>query len=199
MDLEESFEKKTEKSTKSSKRKKEKSSKKDKEKDKEREKSQPKEVKMEKSEKSEKEVKPEKETKVEKKPEVKPEVKPKKQIDSKISEKPKPKKQEEKKLESDDEEIHTDDEYHQKLELLEQEKIQDAKVRKRQEQAKLFEQYLEQSGMTYAFEIIFTEIISKQIREDQVFAYTAMRLRQIGRELDSAEKTAVELVDQDSD
>ena len=38
--------------------------------------------------------------------------------------------------------------------------------------------------MTYAFQIIFTEIIAKNIREDLVFAYTAMRLRQIGGELD---------------
>lgn len=42
--------------------------------------------------------------------------------------------------------------------------------------------------MTYAFQIIFTEIIAKHIREDQVFAYTAMRLRQIGGELDSISK-----------
>jgi hypothetical protein len=31
---------------------------------------------------------------------------------------------------------------------------------------------------------VFTEIIQKQIPEDQVFAYTAMRLRQIGKELE---------------
>ena len=52
----------------------------------------------------------------------------------------------------------------------------------------LFEQYIEQSGLTYAFQIVFTEVIAKQIREDQVFAYTAMRLRQIGSELDNVDK-----------
>jgi len=34
---------------------------------------------------------------------------------------------------------------------------------------------------------VFAEIISKKIGEDQVFAYTAMRLRQIGQELDTLE------------
>ena len=62
------------------------------------------------------------------------------------------------------------------------------KAKKRQEQAVQFEEYVEQSGLKYSFQIIFTEIISKQIREDQVFAYTAMRLRQIGAELDNLEK-----------
>ena len=71
-------------------------------------------------------------------------------------------------------------------------RIEEEKAKKRQEQAIQFEEYVEQSGLKYAFQIIFTEIISKQIREDQVFAYTAMRLRQIGTELDNLEKTAVD-------
>ena len=65
---------------------------------------------------------------------------------------------------------------------------EEEKAKKRQEQAVQFEEYVEQSGLKYAFQIVFTEIISKQIREDQVFAYTAMRLRQIGGELDNLEK-----------
>ena len=69
-------------------------------------------------------------------------------------------------------------------------RIEEEKARKRQEQAIQFEEYVEQSGLKYAFQIIFTEIISKQIKEDQVFAYTAMRLRQIGTELDNLEKVA---------
>lgn len=32
------------------------------------------------------------------------------------------------------------------------------------------------------------EIISKKVGEDQIFAYTAMRLRQIGQELDAVDK-----------
>ena len=59
------------------------------------------------------------------------------------------------------------------------------KVRKRQEQALMFEKYLEETGLSLSFQIIFTEIIQKQIAEDQVFAYTAVRLRQIGKELEN--------------
>ena len=77
-------------------------------------------------------------------------------------------------------------------EAAEQERIrqEEEKAKKRQEQAVLFEEYVEQSGLKYSFQIIFTEIISNQIREDQVFAYTAMRLRQIGSELDNLDKSA---------
>ena len=38
--------------------------------------------------------------------------------------------------------------------------------RKRQEQAVMFEKYLDESGLSLAFQIIFTEIIQKQIPED---------------------------------
>ena len=63
-------------------------------------------------------------------------------------------------------------------------KVDEAQVRKRQEQALMFEKYLEESGLSLSFQIIFTELIQKQIAEDQVFAYTAMRLRKIGKELE---------------
>ena len=66
-------------------------------------------------------------------------------------------------------------------------KLDDVQARKRQEQALMFEKYLEESGLSLSFQIIFTELIQKQIAEDQVFAYTAMRLRQIGKELESLE------------
>ena len=62
--------------------------------------------------------------------------------------------------------------------------------RKRQEQALMFEKYLEESGLCLSFQIIFTEIIQKQIPEDQVFPYTAMRLRQIGKELEAIDNKA---------
>lgn len=60
-------------------------------------------------------------------------------------------------------------------------------VRKRQDQALMFEKYLDESGLSLSFQIIFTEIIQKQIAEDQVFAYTAMRLRQIGKDLEKVD------------
>jgi hypothetical protein len=52
----------------------------------------------------------------------------------------------------------------------------------------MFEKYLDESGLSLSFQIIFTEIIQKQIPEDQVFPYTATRLRQIGKELEALDK-----------
>lgn len=57
------------------------------------------------------------------------------------------------------------------------EEEEEERARKRQEQAVMFEKYIEESGLSLSFQIIFTELIQKQIPEDQVFAYTAMRLR----------------------
>jgi len=54
----------------------------------------------------------------------------------------------------------------------------------------MFEKYIDESGLSLSFQIIFTEIIQKQIPEDQVFAYTAMRLRQIGKELEKIDSKA---------
>ena len=50
-------------------------------------------------------------------------------------------------------------------------------------QLHLFEKYLEESGISIAFQIVYTEILSKKIDPDSVFTYTAMRLRQIGKEV----------------
>ena len=65
-----------------------------------------------------------------------------------------------------------------------------ATTRQRQEQALMFEKYLDESGLCLSFQIIFTEIIQKQVPEDQVFPYTAMRLRQIGKELEAIDNKA---------
>ena len=46
---------------------------------------------------------------------------------------------------------------------LEKKRIEEEKARERQEQALLFDEYIEQSGLKYTFQIIFTEIIAKQI------------------------------------
>jgi hypothetical protein len=42
----------------------------------------------------------------------------------------------------------------------------EAELKKRQEQALMFEKYLDESGLSLSFQIIFTEIIQKQIPED---------------------------------
>jgi len=52
-----------------------------------------------------------------------------------------------------------------------------------QKQVKLFEKYLEDSGVSMAFQLIYAEILSKKIEPNNVFTYTAMRLRQIGKEV----------------
>ena len=70
------------------------------------------------------------------------------------------------------------------------EEVDPATTRQRQEQALMFEKYLDESGLCLSFQIIFTEIIQKQVPEDQVFPYTAMRLRQIGKELEAIDNKA---------
>ena len=42
---------------------------------------------------------------------------------------------------------------------------------------------MEGSGLNLAFQIIFAEIVSKNIPESDVFAYTAERLKHIGGEM----------------
>jgi len=46
-----------------------------------------------------------------------------------------------------------------------------------------FENYLEETGITYAFKVIFAEIITKKIEPGEVFSYSAMRMRQIKKEI----------------
>ena len=48
----------------------------------------------------------------------------------------------------------------------------------------MFKKYLEQTGIAMAFQVIFAEILDKKIEEQKVFSYTAMRLRQIGEDLE---------------
>ena len=52
-------------------------------------------------------------------------------------------------------------------------------------QIAIFEKYLEDSGINLGFEIIFREILAKKIPEDQVFAYAALRLKQLEEELNN--------------
>ena len=43
---------------------------------------------------------------------------------------------------------------------------------------------IEESGLPIAFNIIFAELISKQITPDNFFTYTAYRLKEIGQEIE---------------
>jgi EF-hand domain pair len=67
--------------------------------------------------------------------------------------------------------------------LLSQKKLEEAENQIKK-QLGLFEKYIQESGISIAFQIIFTEIISKKIDPDNAFTYTAMRLRQIGKEVE---------------
>jgi len=51
-------------------------------------------------------------------------------------------------------------------------------------QIKKLEEYVNESGLSLAFNIIFAELISKQILPENFFAYTSMRLKQIGKEIE---------------
>ena len=55
---------------------------------------------------------------------------------------------------------------------------------KRKKQAQMFKKYLEQTGIAMAFQVVFAQILDKKIDESKVFSYTAMRLRQIGEDLE---------------
>jgi len=47
---------------------------------------------------------------------------------------------------------------------------------------------LKKNGLNLAFQAIFSEIVTKKVEKEQVFVYTAMRLRQIGNDLNSMQK-----------
>lgn len=46
-----------------------------------------------------------------------------------------------------------------------------------------FKKYIENNGINLAFQIIFAEIISKNIPESEVFSYSAERLKHMGSEM----------------
>ena len=68
------------------------------------------------------------------------------------------------------------------------EKIKKAQVESKNKQKEKdyqrLEEYLNESGLSLAFNIIFAELISKQILPENFFTYTAMRLTQIGKEIE---------------
>ena len=56
----------------------------------------------------------------------------------------------------------------------------------------MFEKYLNDSGLSLAFQVVFAEILAKKIPEEQVFGYTAMRLRQLEDELNRLTEESLE-------
>ena len=59
------------------------------------------------------------------------------------------------------------------------------------------EEYLNESGLSLAFNIIFAELISKQILPENFFTYTAMRLTQIGKEIEGLKTKETIFVDEE--
>ncbi len=59
-----------------------------------------------------------------------------------------------------------------------------AKNNEKEAQFKKLEEYVNESGLSLAFNIIFAELIYKQIMPENFFTYTSMRLKQIGKEIE---------------
>ena len=60
----------------------------------------------------------------------------------------------------------------------------EAKNQEKEMQFMKLEEYVNESGLSLAFNIIFAELISKQIMPENFFTYTSMRLKQIGKEIE---------------
>ena len=58
------------------------------------------------------------------------------------------------------------------------------KIELRKIQANAFENYINETGISTAFQLIFSELITKKIPVENYYTYTASRLREIGRELE---------------
>ena len=58
------------------------------------------------------------------------------------------------------------------------------KKRQENEQSKKIENTIEESGLPMAFNVIFSELISKQIMPENFFTYTSLRLKEIGKEIE---------------
>ena len=62
------------------------------------------------------------------------------------------------------------------------------KIEMRKQQAEFVEKYIYETGIGTAFQIIFSELISKKIPVEKYYTYTAGRLRQIGKEKEALDR-----------
>ena len=58
------------------------------------------------------------------------------------------------------------------------------KKKENENQYKKLENTIEESGLPMAFNVIFSELISKQILPENFFTYTSLRLKEIGKEIE---------------
>ncbi len=66
---------------------------------------------------------------------------------------------------------------------------------RKEDQYKQVEEYLNESGLDIAFNIIFAELISNQILPENFFLYTSKRLIEIGKEIEGMETNIPKYVD----
>ena len=57
-------------------------------------------------------------------------------------------------------------------------------IKLRRIQANAFEKYIYETGIATSFQLIFAELITKNIPVKDYYTYTASRLREFGREMD---------------
>ena len=73
------------------------------------------------------------------------------------------------------------------------------KVDQKQKDFQRLEEYLNESGLSLAFNIIFAELISKQILPENYFTYTSMRLTQIGKEIEGLKTKEIIYVEEEKE
>ena len=73
------------------------------------------------------------------------------------------------------------------------------KVNQKQKDFQRLEEYLNESGLSLAFNIIFAELISKQILRENYFTYTSMRLTQIGKEIEGLKTKEIIYVEEEKE
>lgn len=94
--------------------------------------------------------------------------------------------EEQKEGEGEEEPQETEEERQKREAEEEKKRIEEEKAKLREEKAGMFEAYLQDSGLSSAFQLIFAEIVAKQISDDKVFEYAAARLRSLKKQLDDA-------------
>lgn len=52
----------------------------------------------------------------------------------------------------------------------------------------MLKKYVEESGIEAAFQLISMEVVSEEIPEEEIFKYTARRLREIGKDFKKIEQ-----------
>lgn len=63
-------------------------------------------------------------------------------------------------------------------------KLTPAQLKKKKEDVQKLKEYINDSGLELAFQIIFSELINQQISPNDFFTFTARRLKEIGKEVE---------------